>query len=32
MDWLEVSLRVNGEMAEAVADVLARFAPRRGCY
>lgn len=27
MDWLEVSLRVNGEMAEAVADVLARFAP-----
>jgi ribosomal protein L11 methyltransferase len=27
MNWLEVSLRVNGEMAEAVADVLARFAP-----
>ncbi len=25
--WLEVSLTVNGEMAEAVADVLARFAP-----
>ena len=27
MDWLEVSLEVNGEMAEAVAEVLARFAP-----
>jgi ribosomal protein L11 methyltransferase len=27
MNWLEVSLTVNGEMAEAVADVLARFAP-----
>ena len=27
MDWLEVSLVVNGELAEAVADVLARFAP-----
>jgi len=27
MNWLEVSLIVNGEMAEAVADVLARFAP-----
>ncbi len=27
MDWLEVSLTVNGELAEAVADVLARFAP-----
>jgi len=25
--WLEVSLNVNGELAEAVADVLARFAP-----
>ncbi|MGZ9226350.1 MAG: 50S ribosomal protein L11 methyltransferase, partial [Anaerolineales bacterium] len=25
--WLEVSLIVNGELAEAVADVLARFAP-----
>jgi ribosomal protein L11 methyltransferase len=25
--WLEVSLIVNGEMAEAVADVLARFVP-----
>jgi len=25
--WLEVSLAVNGELAEAVADVLARFAP-----
>jgi ribosomal protein L11 methyltransferase len=25
--WLEVSLTVDGEMAEAVADVLARFAP-----
>jgi len=25
--WLEVSLVVDGEMAEAVADVLARFAP-----
>ncbi|MCC7361024.1 MAG: 50S ribosomal protein L11 methyltransferase [Anaerolineales bacterium] len=25
--WLEVSLTVNGETAEAVADVLARFAP-----
>ena len=25
--WLEVSLVVNGEMAEAVAEVLARFAP-----
>src|SRR5215210_8129873 len=24
--WLEVSLTVNGELAEAVADVLARFA------
>ena len=26
MKWLEVSLVVNGELAEAVADVLARFA------
>jgi len=26
MHWLEVSLAVNGELAEAVADVLARFA------
>lgn len=25
--WLEVSLIVNGELAEAVADALARFAP-----
>ncbi len=25
--WLEVSLTVGGELAEAVADVLARFAP-----
>ena len=25
--WLEVSLTVDGEMAEAVAEVLARFAP-----
>jgi ribosomal protein L11 methyltransferase len=27
MNWLEVSMAVNGELAEAVADVLARFAP-----
>jgi len=27
MNWLEVSLIVNGELAESVADVLARFAP-----
>ncbi len=27
MNWLEVSLVVNGELAEAVADVLGRFAP-----
>lgn len=27
MPWLEVSLTVSGEAAEAVADVLARFAP-----
>ena len=26
-NWLEVSLTVEGELAEAVADVLARFAP-----
>jgi len=26
MNWLEVSLSVNGELAEAVAEVLARFA------
>jgi len=26
MNWLEVSLTVNGELAEAVADVMARFA------
>lgn len=26
MNWLEVSLVVNGELAEAIADVLARFA------
>jgi ribosomal protein L11 methyltransferase len=26
MNWLEVSLVVNGELAEAVADVMARFA------
>ncbi len=26
-NWLEVSLNVNGELAEAVADVLGRFAP-----
>ena len=26
MNWLEVSLTVNGELAEAVADVLVRFA------
>ncbi|MDD5468131.1 MAG: 50S ribosomal protein L11 methyltransferase [Anaerolineales bacterium] len=26
--WLEVSLTVDGELAEAVADVLARFAPQ----
>lgn len=26
-NWLEVSLIVNGELAEAVAEVLARFAP-----
>ena len=27
MNWLEVSLTVNGELAEAVAEVLARYAP-----
>lgn len=27
MNWLEVSLTVDGELAESVADVLARFAP-----
>lgn len=27
MNWLEVSMTVNGELAEAVADVFARFAP-----
>jgi ribosomal protein L11 methyltransferase len=27
MNWLEVSMTVNGELAEAVADILARFAP-----
>lgn len=27
MSWLEISLIVDGEMAEAVAEVLARFAP-----
>jgi ribosomal protein L11 methyltransferase len=26
-NWLEISLTVNGELAEAVADVLARYAP-----
>ena len=27
MDWLEISLSVDGELAEAVAEVLSRFAP-----
>ena len=27
MNWLEVSLTLDGEIAEAVAEVLARFAP-----
>lgn len=27
MNWLEISLTVTGELAESVADVLARFAP-----
>ncbi len=27
MNWLEVTLLVDGELAEAVADVMARFAP-----
>ena len=26
-DWMEVSMTVNGELAEAVSDVFARFAP-----
>lgn len=26
-NWLEISLTINGELAEAVADVLGRFAP-----
>jgi ribosomal protein L11 methyltransferase len=26
MNWLEISLTVNGELAEAIADVLSRFA------
>jgi ribosomal protein L11 methyltransferase len=26
-DWMEVSMTVNGELAEAVADVFSRFAP-----
>ncbi len=26
MNWLEVALTVNGELAESVADVFARFA------
>ncbi len=29
MNWLEVSLTLNGELAESVADVFARFAPNR---
>lgn len=28
MDWLEVSVAVSGEAAEAVAEALARYAPR----
>ncbi len=28
MDWLEVSVRVNQEAAEAVAEVLSRYAPQ----
>lgn len=28
MDWLEVSVETTGERAEAVAEVLSRFAPR----
>jgi len=27
LNWLEISLTVSGELAEAIADVLARFAP-----
>jgi len=27
VDWLEISLSVDGELAEAVAEVLSRFAP-----
>jgi ribosomal protein L11 methyltransferase len=27
MNWLEIALTVDGELAESVADVLARFAP-----
>jgi len=27
LTWIEISLTVDGELAEAVADVLARFAP-----
>ena len=27
MNWLEVSMTVDGELAESVADVFARFAP-----
>ncbi|MEA3350027.1 MAG: 50S ribosomal protein L11 methyltransferase [Chloroflexota bacterium] len=27
MNWLEISLEVNGEMAEAVAEVLSRYVP-----
>lgn len=28
MEWLEVSVQVNGEAAEAVAEVLSRYAPQ----
>ncbi|MCD6287186.1 MAG: 50S ribosomal protein L11 methyltransferase, partial [Anaerolineae bacterium] len=28
MEWLEVSIQVNGEAAEAVAEVLSRYAPQ----
>jgi hypothetical protein len=27
VNWLEVSMTVDGELAESVADVFARFAP-----
>lgn len=27
MDWLEISLSVDGELAESIAEVLSRFAP-----